>query len=227
MLTLVLMTIATATAGEVTEVTKKSTTEYAASACERNSSTEKYPASEMCFIAGVSYMDGLRGVAKDTAKGVALLETACTQHRRGDACFMLSRAYRYSDPKRALGLVERACDLREAMSCGIAAHAYRDGEFGARKNAKRVLQYGQIGCDGGDPYSCETVGVMYVAGELVPKDDGKALEWLLRSCDGYMVEDPSKAARHCSNVAALAAESDPVLAAALRRKATQAETLAK
>ena len=87
----------------------------------------------------------------------------------------------YSDPaligKNSLHktLIKR-CDSKEADACYSLAQLYNEGSFGD-KDPQKALTYYQKAAALGDKFAYGEIGLMYVNGEGVEKNEAQAMEW--------------------------------------------------
>jgi len=139
------------------------------------------------------------------------------QRDEAAACLHLAEGYMAGaglarDPKRALGLMQKSCDLGFARACGYLAMAI------GRNEPARAKQLGRKGCDAGYGGAC----VWYVAHHVVagvPPNWREAAPLLQRGCEA----DHARACLAWGDVmrSGLAGQSDPAGAALAWTKACE------
>jgi hypothetical protein len=112
---------------------------------------------------------------------------------------------RPSDPKRAVELHLRGCDLGSWMGCKRAFEVGREAqkkapELGPRIEAaaKKQLDLALAACDGGDGTACAYAGGQRAAGAGVPRDVAAARALYKRACDAkvnYACDDLARVER--------------------------------
>ncbi len=133
---------------------------------------------DACASIASSTIDG-RGIAKNAAAGVALLEKSCTAGG-AIACGMLAGTIAGDDPRKApprvRTLMEQSCELGNAQSCGKIGAYYGMGVGGPIDNAK-AARFQRRACDLGESLACMTEGEV-----LEQTDPRSAADFELRAC---------------------------------------------
>lgn len=140
-------------------------------------------------FAMVSYGRNLirsRGVAKNTAAGIALLNKA-VELGHTYAMNELGSMYYYGrhvkeNAKRGVRFYEAGLARNDIYSMNNIAFAYAQGK-GVKKDQTTALALFKHASEGGHPSAPTNVGVIYYNGEGVKKDLGKAIEWYRLGAD--------------------------------------------
>lgn len=108
-----------------------------------------------CAVLAESYLNGNKdlGIKIDKKEAQSYANMTCNL----DATFCVGMAFSFKDKDTplALGYAERACEMGEAMGCGIAFELYRDGYNGIAKNPKMARYYNNKLCDMGGKDFCK------------------------------------------------------------------------
>jgi len=116
-----------------------------------------------CYQLGSMYRAGT-GVAQDRAKAEALYDRACPDEAEPEgepcqavqreceadmprSCFVVARAIRYRDGRRAAALYDRACASGVADACVSEAILHRDGSKTLQQDLERARQLFKRACD--------------------------------------------------------------------------------
>jgi TPR repeat protein len=87
-------------------------------------------------------------------------------------------------PADAVGLYTRACDEGSAMGCNNLGLAYVDGGLGQARDVAKGARLLQRSCDlNPGSMGCTNLGFLLHQGEVLPKDELRALGLLTRACD--------------------------------------------
>ncbi len=80
--------------------------------------------------------------------------------------------------------LERACDAKNGEGCDSLAHGYKGGECsrGGQADLARAIPLFQKACDLEFGDACLALGVMYLDGVGVPKDQARARDFHTRAC---------------------------------------------
>lgn len=105
-----------------------------------------------CEMLARAYEKGM-GVAADTAQFVANMEKACNLGA-GGGCRSFALSFETSDPKR-IPVLEKACDLKDAIGCMGLGAAYKNGGQGTDADPVKAKKYLQMACDL-DPVKMDT-----------------------------------------------------------------------
>jgi hypothetical protein len=105
----------------------------------------------------------------------------------GEACYLAGRAYNYDvnftrDGSRALGLLEKGCELDYFPACEVAGKYYAEG-WGTRSNAAEAAKYYTKACEGGTGYACYALAMAYANGEGVEENVDLALSNAELACE--------------------------------------------
>jgi len=87
-----------------------------------------------------------------------------------------------SDKEGYARQVDQECREGRAESCTSVGVQTAAGTFGRKKDPKAAIPFLQQGCQGGDPYGCEQLGVMYQHGRGVTQDHAKARQLYEQAC---------------------------------------------
>lgn len=115
---------------------------------------------ESCSRLAVKYREG-DGVEKDPDEVMRLLSKGC-DGSHGPSCGRLAEIYKKgeseqsADPAKAIELYQRACALRDPISCFFIAKAYQSGE-GLPEKATLALDNYKFACDAGVVEGCEAI----------------------------------------------------------------------
>jgi len=133
-----------------------------------------------CTELSTVYWNG-EGVRKDEAKGFALAKQGC---ELGDpqAC-TTAGSWSYAMNETGVGWFVRACDLKDAEGCAMAAHSYRDGDFGP-KDQTMARRYEAAACDLGRDSECYQLSRRHCGPTAPDRDPGKCKELLDKACRG-------------------------------------------
>ncbi len=100
----------------------------------------------------------------------------------------------YADPKEALKLMQRSCDLESASGCGFLGMMYAEG-VGTEVDIKKGVKLMEQGCEGNDEDSCEYLGDLYYnMNSGIESDHNKAKEYYILACDLKNVDACNKLA---------------------------------
>lgn len=91
------------------------------------------------------------------------------------------------DPGRATGLFLRACDLGLDGSCAYAAYALETGE-GVEADPTRAAPIYERACAAQDMWSCHTIGILRIEGEVIARDWEAGMASLALACQGGVDE---------------------------------------
>lgn len=87
------------------------------------------------------------------------------------------------DVARAVGLHERACELRDSPSCVIAARMHAAG-MGVSPNRAKQMELLSAACNLGDAAACSLPAKAYASGAGVSRDEHKARALWEHACMG-------------------------------------------
>jgi TPR repeat protein len=152
--------------------------------------------------------------AADGERAMAQLDEACTAGRaRG--CTLLGP---FTPPARAILLYGRGCDGGDAAACVESGRFYKQ-----RRDLPRAVQVLTRACEL-DAAACDPLGRMYLQGEGVAADFGRAFQLFTQACD-------AGDGRACSRLSYLykagsGVPRDPARAAQLEKRACQKGHLA-
>ncbi|HRG99373.1 MAG TPA: hypothetical protein PLR99_24170, partial [Polyangiaceae bacterium] len=159
------------------------------------------------------YETGGPGLERSPERARALaLEECAVELRCTDAAYYLARAIGGpKDERRALELLEKACEASDLSSCGELGARYRDGR-GVGRDPSRAVELLTRACDAGDPSSCNELALAYARAEGVGRDEKRALALARAACE-------SGGADGCATVGVMLADGvgtpkDPDAAAA-------------
>lgn len=104
--------------------------------------------------------------------------------RLGQACAMaLDVGIRRQDPEQ-LTLMQRGCASGQTTLCLRLGQAYERGELGLTQDAAAAALIYSHACDRDDAQGCARLGLVYLQGRDIQRDDWKAKAALERACDG-------------------------------------------
>lgn len=130
-------------------------------------------------------LEGGWGIAQDKEKAKAIYEDACAKNG-ALACNRLAelllKSGRVGERATAVVALERACELRSALSC------WRAGELGSPMKVqvelvRQTLAAEKAGCDDGYGANCHGAAQFYGLGVGMPRDLAKAMALYQRGCD--------------------------------------------
>ena len=140
------------------------------------------------------YLEQGKYIDKDPLRAKTLYEDTCDK-KQGVGCQAVGRMYQEGkivaqDFAKARSFFTRGCwDLYDAGSCGALGENYLLGINGVLKNSKESYFLLEKACSGGSDYSCGFLGHFYASeGDLVKKDDIKALQLFEKGCKEKNVE---------------------------------------
>lgn len=125
-------------------------------------------------------------IAKDTTKGMELLNRSCDAHY-GKACSYIGINYQFSRPNE-LDKMEtyylKACDSGDAEQCGNLGYLYSRGLYVTKDETKGV-DFSKKGCDGGYTQACINLAGMYKPSNAEDYRDvmEKKNQLLSKACD--------------------------------------------
>ena len=100
------------------------------------------------------------------------------------ACAVVAaRAELVKDLPRAVHVLERACELRDAASCVSASRMHANGR-GVPPSHARQIQLLSVACILGDTHACSIPAKAFASGTDVPRDERRAAELWQRGCAG-------------------------------------------
>jgi len=133
-----------------------------------------------CAILGRSHQIG-RGVPRDLAKAVALLERACKSDVAA-ACGRLGEILLANKQDAdAVPLLQRSCASGWMESCSLL------GQRSAQAMGRGPIDIFQVlkrSCTGGDPEGCWSLGAVFLEGLGVRQNDAEAARMFKTACDG-------------------------------------------
>jgi uncharacterized protein len=135
-----------------------------------------------CVGLGMMYVTG-RGVARDVARGEALIEGACDAGDLVGCAALGGLLVSRDEHARGIALLERACGNAGAEGCYLLGLAYVNGE-GVAQDAAQAFRHFELGCREGSLDACAGLGQVYIDGIGVERDAERGLMILARSCDG-------------------------------------------
>lgn len=113
---------------------------------------------------------------EDCDRGIAFAcAIVATRVERGDGV--------PKDLTRAVRLLERACELRDAASCVSAARMHASGT-GVPPNRAKQVELLTAACTLGDALACSVPAKAFANGAGVTKDERRAADLLQRACAG-------------------------------------------
>ena len=109
----------------------------------------------------------------------------CEDKKDMDACVELGVIYISIDQdySNALKYLEKACDGKNMLGCGILGHLYQEG-MGVKQDYKKAVKLFKRSCDGGELAGCGALGDMHAEGNGTKQNSNKALELYKKACDG-------------------------------------------
>ncbi len=141
-----------------------------------------------CNTLGLMHASKSAGM-HDPGKAKAYLEKACNELFLAAACLHLANELLEGkppvrkDPKRALELVSRACDLGSSNGCVRQGEWQITGHKGVPKNPGEGSKALEAACNQGkDRYACETLSEIYRTGKGLPVDKDAATRLINRAC---------------------------------------------
>ncbi|MES1188346.1 MAG: tetratricopeptide repeat protein [Myxococcales bacterium] len=130
-----------------------------------------------CNWLGVTYGDG-RGVTKDVARALPLLERGCEQGF-GMACANVA-FYRKPATSEELRLFQRACELNSPLGCAWWGVRLLDQDEPG--NLRAAFEKLQIGCANYVGWACARIGAHFQAGVGLAQNDEKGADFQERAC---------------------------------------------
>ena len=120
---------------------------------------------------------------------VAQFMARCATPTGAFACYELAELYQWGtgvpkDLKKAEQLYRQACERGEGQSCHTLGVWYKLGQNGLPRDAAQVLAFLGKACQaqfGGG--ACDMLGEMYETGDLVARDEAKAVAYFHRACE--------------------------------------------
>ncbi|WP_229762856.1 tetratricopeptide repeat protein [Helicobacter pylori] len=85
------------------------------------------------------------------------------------------------DFKKALALLEKACDLNNSGGCGALGMLYENDQ-GVEKNLTKAAQFYSKGCELNNSFGCSALGMLYEYGQGVEKNLTKAAQFYSKAC---------------------------------------------
>jgi TPR repeat protein len=142
-----------------------------------------------CYNAGLVYLDGADGVARDGRRAAGLFRQACDG---GEAagCFNLGAMYGTGDgiprdPGKSAALFRQACDGGAETACFNLGLLYFGGDGVLPRDVGKAGELFRRACDGGYAAGCFNLGTLYASGDGgLPRDDRQAAKLFQRACDG-------------------------------------------
>ncbi len=131
---------------------------------------------------GIAYYSGVGGLRQDYGEARRWFTLAAKQGS-GDACNKLGVIHRHgygvtADPERAILWFAMGVNLGDRYAAYNLANSYMNGEWVSR-NYTLAAQLHQMAAERGVPESMYYLGCLYAEGIGVPKNPGRAREWLL------------------------------------------------
>lgn len=142
---------------------------------------------DACAQEGQNYWAGVR-VPQNLSLAAEFLGRACDGDRPA-ACVSLGRLYMADAnptprPRAALSLFERACAAREVNGCVAGAVALQTPDGRQYSDWAQAEPFLQRACQLGHTESCWRWGVVYMNGEGVERDFGRAAAPMASACRG-------------------------------------------
>lgn len=136
-------------------------------------------------------LDLLYGVGEIQAEGAALLDRTCAQGFML-ACSNLATELGEGgllphDPARSTALYMQACEGGLDSVCAYAAYALEIGD-GVEADPARAAPIHARACAAGDVWSCLSIGLMQIEGEVIARDWSAGLANLDQACAGGVDE---------------------------------------
>lgn len=133
-----------------------------------------------CSAAGAA----LEATAADSA--LELYTVACTKHP--EQCFTLisygQRMLRRADgAPRGAWVLEKACELKSAVSCSMLGTEVEDGEHGVSQDLPKALRLYERSCELGSPRACLLAASMVEDGRGVSRRDAARVQKLRQRAD--------------------------------------------
>jgi uncharacterized protein len=122
--------------------------------------------------------EGGEGVPANPGLAKTLYRKAC-DGGEADGCAALARL----DPAAGRAGLQKACDAKDAVSCGQLGILFMSGRSVAADYGKAARLF-TAGCDGGDAASCSNLGALYHMGQGVPQDIKKSDALFAKACAG-------------------------------------------
>ena len=142
---------------------------------------------------GVLFLTG-RGTPKDPAQGYRWIRKAADKGDAGSAYitgFLLIKGEGVTkNTAEGVGWLRKAADAGDANALARLGQDTYFGDDGITKDPKAALPLIQAAAEKGNPWACETLGLFYLHGELVPKDQQKASLWLNKGPHGLFPTAP-------------------------------------
>jgi hypothetical protein len=130
------------------------------------------------------------GGAYDPAKARTYYEKACNELFFGTACLHLANLVLEGkppvkkDPKLAVKLMARACDLGTANGCVKQGEWQITGNKGVAKNPGKGTEVLEAACNQSkDWYACQTLADLYREGKHLKKDEAATTRLQARACE--------------------------------------------
>ena len=153
---------------------------------------------DACAQEGQNYWAGMR-VAQNLPLAVEFLDRACDGGQL-PSCVILGQLHAepgrpQHQPQTAFALFERACAGGEAEGCAAGAVALRQADGRNYSDWPRAEAFLRRACERDHMESCFRLGVVYLNGDGVPQDPGKAAGPLGTACEGGQARACEPAAR--------------------------------
>jgi hypothetical protein len=143
---------------------------------------------------GVLFLTG-RGVPKDPAQGYHWIRKAAENGDPGSAyvtgLLLIKGEGVQKDSKEGVEWLRKAADADYPDALARLGQDTYFGDDGITKDPKAALPLIQSAAEKGNPWACETLGLFYLHGELVPKDEKKAGEWLVKGKHAFIIPPPA------------------------------------
>jgi hypothetical protein len=162
-----------------------------------------------CGFAGRMALEG-HGIARDVARGVRMLATACDQdvdEACSEAVAWLTPAEHAHEDSTFAGLrdqleAEHACLAGLADDCHRAGQGFYDGVGGVIQNRVLGTREEERGCRLGNARACNYFGIALHYGDGLPRDVHRATLMFERACDlGEAIAGEGRSPRSgCANV---------------------------
>lgn len=162
-----------------------------------------------------------QGLPQSACVGGPACEREC-ERGVATACTRAGLATVESDPLRAVGLLQRACDGTDGAGCAALGELYERGK-GIKADPARGFQMKALACDRRHGPSCVTIARAYEKGAFALKDNARIAGELSRAAQFFYKGCDAGAATACGDLAVLyvigaGIQPDPVGGAVLAQR---------
>jgi TPR repeat protein len=125
------------------------------------------------------YADAPVRLHQDVAKGRTIADVGCRKGHLPSCRLRVSFDYDYGQPATPSSVQWRdLCTRGDQESCSFLAISLLNEE----KNAERVLELLQRGCEADEHVACRELGYLNLRGQLLARDDTAAFRYFSKSC---------------------------------------------